>query len=75
MTRTLLAVDRENGFVPTPSSHRLRCYGAFSRRIRPGMTRIETRSEHPHLLAGVYRDDAGKSTVVLLNRSTEPLSV
>ena len=74
-TRSLFAVDRENGFGPAPSSHQLRCYGAFSRRIRAGMTRIETRSDHPHLLASAYRDDAGKSTVVLLNRSTEPLSV
>ena len=69
------AVDRENGFVPAPSSHQLRCYGAFSRRIRAGMTRVEARSDHSHLLASAYRDDAGKSTVVLLNRSTEPLSV
>lgn len=74
-TRTLLAVDRENGFVPAAVSHQLRCYGAFSRRIRPGMTRVEAQSAHPHLLASAFRGDDGKATLVLLNRSTEPLSV
>jgi len=74
-TRTLFTVDRENGLVPTPSSHQLRCYGAFSRRILPGMTRVEVETGHPQLLASAYRNQSGRATLVLLNRSTEALTV
>lgn len=74
-TRTLFAVDRENAGQPVASSHQLRCYGAYSRRVAPGMTRVETQCANSNLLATAFQNDAGQHTLVLINRATEPLEI
>ena len=74
-TRTLFAVDRENGSIPSVPSHQLRCYAAFSRHIRAGMIRVDAESDNTQLLASAYSGDSGKCTLVLINRSTKPMSV
>jgi len=72
-TRSLMGVDKENGFVAAPTSHQLRCYGAYSRRVPRGMTRVGVASGHPDLLVSAFVDGDGGATVILLNRSTRPL--
>jgi hypothetical protein len=68
-TRTLMAPDAEHGLVPAATSHQLRVYGAYSRRIREGMTRVGAASSNPQLLAAAFSGNAGARTLVLLNRS------
>jgi hypothetical protein len=68
-TRTLMAPDAEHGLAPAATSHQLRVYGAYSRRIREGMTRVEAASSNPQLLAAAFSGNAGARTLVLLNRS------
>ena len=68
-TRTLMVPDPEHGLVPAASSHQLRVYGAYSRRIREGMTRVQAASSNPGLLATAFSGNAGARTLVLLNRS------
>ena len=68
-TRTLMAPDAEHGFVPAATSHQLRVFGAYSRRIREGMTRVEAASSNPRLLATAFSGTAGARTLVMLNRS------
>ncbi|WPJ97240.1 hypothetical protein SH580_05905 [Coraliomargarita algicola] len=67
-TRSLLTIDRENGFDAIPSSHQLRVLGAWSRRIRKGMTRVELVHDHADLQMSVFIDGKGGQTVVALNR-------
>ncbi|MBN2023580.1 MAG: hypothetical protein JW809_12415 [Pirellulales bacterium] len=74
-TRTLFVPDAEHGFVPKASSHQLRVFGAFSRRIREGMVRVEARSGDPDVLVCAFAGADGRRTVVALNRSTGPRSV
>jgi hypothetical protein len=74
-TRSLMGVDKENGFVAAPTSHQLRCYGAFSRRVPKGMTRVEVDSGHPDLLASGFQNEDGGATVILINRSSRPLDI
>ena len=74
-TRSLMGVDKEGGFVAAPTSHQLRCYGAFSRRVPKGMTRVEVDSGHPDLLATGFLKEDGGATVILINRSSRPLDV
>ncbi len=74
-TRSLFAVDRSAGFIPVASSYQLRTFGAYSRRLREGMVRIDTESPAPNLLVTAYAGEGGRRTVVLLNRSTAPQSV
>jgi hypothetical protein len=71
-TRTLCVPDPANGFVPKASSHQLRVFGAYSRRIREGMTRVHAKTDASDLLVSAFDGDAGHRTVVLLNRSTQP---
>ena len=71
-TRTLLVPDPSQGFVPKASSHQLRVFGAFSRRVREGMVRVEARSDDPDLFASAFSAADGKKTVILVNRSTAP---
>ncbi|MHC4498645.1 MAG: glycoside hydrolase, partial [Planctomycetota bacterium] len=71
-TRTLTVPDRSHGFVPIATSHQLRVFGAFSRRIREGMTRIEAGTDVDHLLVSAFAGKGNKGTVVILNRSTRP---
>jgi hypothetical protein len=68
-TRTLMAPDAEHGFVPAATSHQLRVFGAYSRRIRDGMTRVQAASSNPQLLATAFSGNAGVRTLVMLNRS------
>ena len=71
-TRSLFVPDRDNGYVPKPSSFQLRAYGAFSRRIRKGMVRVDADSGDAGLLVSAYEGSAGRRTMIVLNRSTEP---
>jgi O-glycosyl hydrolase len=71
-SRSLFVPDRENGYVPKPSSFELRTYGAFSRRLREGMMRLEAVSTDPELLVTAYEGSAGARTAILINRSTAP---
>jgi O-glycosyl hydrolase len=74
-SRSLLVPDRQEGFVPVPSSDQLRVLGAFSRHILSGMVRVDARSSDPDLLATAFRGANGDLTVVMLNRSTQPVRV
>ena len=69
-TRTLLVPDPEHGLMPVASSHQLRVFGAYSRRVRAGMERVGAASSNPNLLATAFRGAGGESTLILLNRST-----
>ena len=71
-TRSLLTVDRENGFVPVPSSHQLRVYGAWSRCIRKGMTRVALECDDRDLLATLFTGEDGAATLVACNRGSTP---
>ena len=70
-----MAPDAEHGFVPAATSHQLRVYGAYSRRIRAGMTRLQAASSSPQLLATAFSGNAGTRTLVMMNRSTAALRV
>ena len=69
-TRSLFVPDKSDGFVPVASSNQLRVFGAYSRRIREGMVRVETEVFENDLLATAFNSDGGGLTLVLLNRST-----
>jgi hypothetical protein len=68
-TRTLLVPDPEHGMKPVASSHQLRIFGAYSRRVRAGMKRVKAASSNPHLLATAFGGAGGERTLILLNRS------
>jgi hypothetical protein len=68
-TRTLLVPDPEHGLQPVASSHQLRVFGAYTRRVRAGMTRVKAASSNPNLLATAFSGAAGQRTLILLNRS------
>ena len=74
-SRSLFVPDHENGYVPKPSSFQLRTYGAFSRRLREGMVRVETESSDPGLLVSAYEGPAGNRTAIVINSSTAPRSI
>ena len=74
-TRSLFVPDPARGFLPVSSSYQARVFGAYSRRIRAGMRRVEARASHPDLLATAFAGDAGARTLVLLNRSLAPQRV
>ncbi len=67
-SRSLFGIDKSNGFVPYPSSYQLRTYGAWSRRIKKDMYRIEASASDPDLLVTAFDGKAGQ-TIVLVNRS------
>ncbi len=69
-TRTLMVPDSEHGFVPLASSHQLRVFGAYSRRVREGMRRVRTTSSNPNLFVTAFSGDGDKHTLIVLNRST-----
>jgi hypothetical protein len=68
-TRTLLVPDPEHGLKPVASSHQLRIFGAYSRRVRAGMKRVKAASSNPHVLATAFSGAGGERTLILLNRS------
>ena len=74
-TRTLFVPGSANGFVPEPSSYQARVFGAYSRRIRAGMVRLEARVSDPDLLVTAFAGSGGARTVIILNRSLEPQRV
>lgn len=71
-TRSLFVVDRQDGFTPAASSHQLRVFGAFSRRIHETMRRVSADADHADLLVSAYTGRPGAS-LVLLNRSNSPI--
>jgi hypothetical protein len=73
-SRSLLVPDRSRGDVPVASSFELRILGAFSRHILRGMHRVNATSDDPDLLTSAYEGE-GKSTLVVMNRSTTPQQV
>jgi hypothetical protein len=74
-TRTLFVPDPEHGFKPAGSSHQLRIFGAYTRRVRAGMQRVKAESSNPHILATAFRGARGERTLVLLNRSAAAQNV
>ncbi|MBN1421858.1 MAG: hypothetical protein JXP34_23995 [Planctomycetes bacterium] len=74
-TRSLCVPDRSHGFLPAASSHQLRVFGAFSRRVREGMARVEASSTCADLLASAFEGADGARTVILLNRALTPARV
>ena len=74
-TRSLCVPDLSNGSVPVASSYQLRTFGAFSRRVREKMVRVEAESSSPDLLASAFIAENAGRTVVLLNRATRPEQV
>jgi hypothetical protein len=62
--------DPEHGFVPAASSHQLRVFGAYSRRVREGMTRVRSTSSNSNLLVTAFTGDGSRHTLIVLNRST-----
>jgi O-glycosyl hydrolase len=68
-TRSLFVPDPARGFLPAASSYQARVFGAYSRRIRPGMVRVEAQASNPDLLATAFKGHNGARTMVLLNRS------
>jgi O-glycosyl hydrolase len=71
-TRTLMVPDMEHGAVPVAPSHQLRVFGAYSRRAREGMTRLEATSSNENLLVTAFEGAGGARTMVVLNRSLAP---
>ncbi len=72
-TRSLFVPDETHGFVPTASSSELRIFGAFSRRIHQGMTRVEAISDDPDLQVTAFEGKKNQETLVALNRSLRPI--
>jgi O-glycosyl hydrolase len=71
-TRSLCVPDPSHGFVPAASSYQLRVFGAYSRRIREGMARVDAQSAAADLLVSAFAGEGNAGTVVVLNRSTKP---
>jgi O-glycosyl hydrolase len=69
-TRTLCVLDPANGFVPAATSDQLRVFGAFSRRLRQGMVRLDARSTDPDVLICAFAGSGGEKTLIATNRST-----
>jgi len=63
------AIALEHGLTPAASSHQLRVFGAYTRRVRAGMRRVKAASSNAHLLATAFSGANGERTLVLLNRS------
>jgi len=74
-TRSLFVPDLAHDRCPMPSSHQARVFGAYSRRIRKGMARLDAVSSAPDLLASAFAGENDALTVVLLNRATAPQRV
>ena len=54
------------------SSYQLRVLGAYSRRLREGMVRVDAQSSNADLLVSAYEGSNDARTVIATNRSTEP---
>jgi O-glycosyl hydrolase len=73
-SRSLLVPDRTRGETPVASSFELRVLGAFSRHVLKGMKRVDARSSNPDLQTAAFADGA-RTSLIVLNRSTEPQKV
>jgi O-glycosyl hydrolase len=69
-SRSLLVPDKTNGNLPVASSFQLRVLGAYSRHVLKGMNRVEASSSDADLLTAAFTDGR-RSSVIVLNRSTE----
>jgi hypothetical protein len=67
-SRSLFGIDEQNGFVPAPFGHLLRAFGAYSRRIKQSMRRVEAACPDEALMVTAFSGKAG-NTVVIINRS------
>jgi len=74
-SRALFAVSRSGAMEPVASSYQLRVFGAYSRRLRQAMVRVEAWSPSPDLLATAHEGPGGKRTVILTNRGLAPVAV
>lgn len=74
-TRSLFVSSPENGFMPVPSSNQLRVFGAYSRRIKEGMQRVETNNSNNDLKIVAFKGENNSGTMVILNRSINPVSL
>ena len=75
MTRSLFVPDLQRGGVPVASSAQLRVFGAYSRKIKQGMVRVEAESPDADVLTTAFAGKDGRATVVVLNRSLHPVRV
>jgi len=71
-TRTLFVPDPTHGSGPVSSSYQARVFGAYSRRVRAGMVRLEAQASNRDLLATAFAGSQGARTLILLNRSLTP---
>jgi hypothetical protein len=75
-SRALFVTSPENGYMPVASSNQLRVYGAFSRRIKEGMHRIEATCANNDVKAVAFIDkEKNITTMVILNRSVHPVQL
>lgn len=75
MTRSLFVPDLQLGGVPVASSAQLRVFGAYSRKIKAGMVRVQAGNPDPDLFTTAFSGKAGQATMVVLNRSLRPVRV
>ncbi len=73
-TRSLFGVDEIHGNVPKASGFQTRAFGAFSRRIKKDMQRVESSTDFKDLLFSFYEGKQGK-TAIALNRSLCPVEI
>jgi hypothetical protein len=74
-TRSLFVSSPEDGFMPVPSSNQLRVFGAYSRRIKEGMQRVEVKNSNNDLKIIAFKGKDNKATIVVLNRSLNPIDL
>ena len=74
-SRSLFVSSPEDGFMPVPSSNQLRVFGAYTRRIKEGMTRVETKYNNNDLKIVAFKADGNQETMVILNRSLNPVDL
>ncbi|MBK0383607.1 hypothetical protein I5M32_11625 [Pedobacter sp. SD-b] len=74
-TRSLFISSPENGFMPEPSSNQLRVFGAYSRRIKEGMQRVEVKTNNKDLKVVAFKGKGKAATMVVLNRSLNPINL
>ena len=74
-SRSLLVGDVAREQMPVPSSFQLRVLGAFSRHVLRGMTRVSASADNADLLTSAYTDGKGRSTLIVMNRSTSPHTI
>ncbi|WP_167607690.1 glycoside hydrolase family 30 beta sandwich domain-containing protein [Maribellus sediminis] len=74
-SRSLFVSSPENGFMPVPSSNQLRVFGAYSRRIKEGMTRVDVENSNNDLKIVAFKGANNLGTLVVLNRSVHPVNL